>query len=107
VLVDVGLGFFDRARLHLLRASLLAGKTLTVVFDPDVLPVTMDQVLANAEAFVAFLADGRGHGSPAHQIDGLIDNFHRLLAACTGRDVESFESPNPVGEDSPASPEEP
>jgi hypothetical protein len=107
VLVDVALGFFERARLHLLRASLLAGQTLTVVFDPDVLPVSLDRTLANADPFVDHLEQGRRRGQPAHQVDGLVDNFHRLLAACTGRPVESFQTPSSFGAEAPDRGEEP
>jgi len=107
VLTDVGLGHFERARLHLLRGSLLAGKTLTLVYDPDILPVTLEEVLANKDGFIDHLAAGRRQGRSNLEIAGLQQNFYRLLSACTGRDIESLEAPNPPGEASSGTREEP
>ena len=107
VLTDVGLGHLERARLHLLRGSLLAGETLTLVYDADILPVTLEQVLANKDAFIDHLAAGQRQGRTAMEITGLQQNFYRLLSACTGRDIESLEAPNPPGESSPGTREEP
>ncbi len=101
VLTDVGLGFFERGRLHLLRASLLAGESLTIVYDPDLLPVSLDQVLANKEDFIDYLAAGRRNGRSAMEIGGLQKNFFRLLSACTGLDVESLRAPSANGAESP------
>ena len=107
VLTDVGLGHFERARRHLLRGSLLAGETLTLVYDPDILPVTLEQVLANKDAFIDHLAAGQRQGRSKLEITGLQQNFYRLLSACTGRDIESLVTPNPSGKPLPGPREDP
>jgi hypothetical protein len=107
VLTDVGLGFFERARLHLLRASLLAGDTLTIIFDPDLLPVSLEQVLANEDAFLEYLEAGRRTGRSAQEIAGLQQNFLRLLSVCTGREMESPPAPDRPGAASSGETEEP
>ncbi|HOX24820.1 MAG TPA: hypothetical protein PLL30_03530 [Candidatus Krumholzibacteria bacterium] len=84
-LTDVGLGLYDRARAHLLRASLVSGQTLSVFFDPQLLPIRLERVLANEEAFYRHLAAGRRPGSGSRVDDGLQTNFRRLLDACAGR----------------------
>ncbi len=107
VLTDVGAGLFDRARLHLLRASLLAGDSLALVFDPDVLPVPMTSVLANAESFLDHLAAGRGRGRSPQEIAGLQENFRSLLAVCTGDRAPRSANEPPVGPRPAPTPEQP
>jgi len=92
-LVDVSRGLFERARLHLLRASLLQGATMTVFFDADLLPVGLDQVLANEASFLAYLDAGLRQGRSPQEIVGLRTNFQRLLDACAGRSAASPERP--------------
>ena len=107
VLTDVGSGLFDRARLHLLRASLLAGDSLALVFDPDVLPVPMSGVLANADPFLDHLAAGAARGRSPQEIAGLQQNFRSLLAACTGQAPPSSDDDRTVGPRPAPTPEQP
>jgi hypothetical protein len=91
-LTDVGLGHFDRARLHLLRSGLLAGDTLTLLFDPDLLPVSLDHVLANKVAFINHLAAGLQQGHTRYEVGAVQTNFYRLLSVCTGIDEETLRA---------------
>lgn len=91
-LTDVGLGLYNRARLHLLRAGLLADDTLALMFDPDLLPVSLDRVVANKDAFTTFIALG-AVGRSTFEINGLQTNFYRLLSACTGLDEQTLRTP--------------
>jgi hypothetical protein len=91
-LMDVGLGHFERARLHLLRAGLLAGETLSFLFDPDLLPVSLEQVLANKVAFIDYLAAGLQDGRSPYEVGGVQTNFFRLLSACTGIDEATLRA---------------
>jgi len=89
-LTDVGLGHYDRARLHLLRSGLLAGDTLTLLFDPGLLPVSLEQILANKVAFIDHLAAGLAQGRSVHEVAAIQTNFYRLLSVCTGIDEETL-----------------
>ena len=80
------IGLFERGRLHLLRSGLLSGDTLTLMFDPGVLPVPMERVLANKELFIDHLAAGLQDGRSPFEVAGVQTNFFRLLSACTGID---------------------
>jgi len=94
-LTDVGYGLFDRARLHLLRASVLGGDTLIFSYDPGLLPFPIEQVLDNKEAFIDHLARGLRLGRTEYEIAGLQENFFRLLSACTDQDLETIKAPSP------------
>ena len=104
---------FDRTRLKLKPLSerehdMTLAELLNL--DDDVPPFddpALEQVLANKDAFIDHLAAGRRLGRTNMEITGLQQNFYRLLSACTGRDIESLEAPNPPGEPSPGTREEP
>lgn len=89
-LTDLGLGLFARARLHLLRASLLAGPTLGLAYDEQSLPVPLDRALANLDAFLDFLARDPLPGLSEGEIMGLQTNLLRLLSVCTGRAIDDL-----------------
>ena len=95
-LTDVGLGHLERARLHLLRSGLLADDTLSIVFDADLLPVSLDRVLARKDAFLAHLAAGTREGRSLVEVRGMQTNFLRLLSACTGIDEATLREPSAV-----------
>jgi hypothetical protein len=97
-LTDVGLGHFARARLHLLRGSLLSGEQLGFLYDSDRLIVPMSRVLANKDAFIDHLAAGRRDGRTTVEIAGLQTNFFRLLSVCTGLDEATLREPGDPGE---------
>ncbi len=92
-LTDVGAGLFERARRHLLRASLLVGPggTFSLAFDPDLLPLGLQRVLANRDAFLAHLDDTAAADAPT--AEALQLNFQRLVAACTGDGAQPGASP--------------
>ncbi len=94
-LTDLGLGFFERARLHLLRASLLAGPTFSYAYDPQLLPVPLEHAVQNLGAFLAFLERDHGDGASASDAAGLQTNILRLLSASTGRPVGDLISARP------------
>jgi len=92
-LTDVGCGLFERARLHLLRASLLIGPggTFAFAYDDELLPVDLARVVANRDAFLAFLAQQPPDGVGSATALGL--NFQRLLAACRDEQADPGETP--------------
>lgn len=92
-LTDVAAGLFPRARRHLLRASLLVGPggTFSFAYDPDLLPLGLARVLANADAFLAHLDQTAAADAPTAA--ALEINFQRLVAACTGDGAQPGASP--------------
>jgi len=92
VLHDVAASRYERARLHLLRAGLLSGDTVSFFHDPALLFVAPADVLAKKDVFLDYLADGRRDGRSEYQIDGQRENFLNLLSICTGIDREQLES---------------
>lgn len=93
-LTDVGLGQYQRARLHLLRAAVLGGETLSLLFDPGLLPVPMERVLANKQGFIDHLYATLEQGHTAIEVGGLQTNFFRLLSVCTGLDEAELRQGN-------------
>jgi len=89
-LTDLGLGHFERARRHLLRASLLAGEVLSIAYHPDLLPVAPDQVLANLPAFHAYL--DRAPDIVGVERTGLQANILQLVSVCTNRTPDELET---------------
>lgn len=90
-MTDVGLGHFARARLHLLRVSLISGQVLSIAFEPELLPIGEERILTNLPAFHAFLARDHGTGADAVDADGLQTNILRLVSVCTGRPLAELE----------------
>lgn len=89
-LTDLGHGHLDRARQHLVRASLTAGQVLSIAFNPDLLPVPIGRLVDHLPAFHAYL--GQDHPGDAVELDraGLQTNLLRLVSACTGRTVDEL-----------------
>jgi hypothetical protein len=85
-LTDVAAGLFERARDHLLRASVLVGPggTFSFTYDADLLPLGLRRVLANQDAFLAHLATAAEGGD--RTAIALQANFQRLVAACLADD---------------------
>jgi hypothetical protein len=88
-LTDIGLGHFERARKHFVRAGHLGGDTFGFVWDPDQMVVPLEQVLARKVAFVdwtvSLLNSRRISGQ---EVGGLQDTFFNLLSAATGQSLE-------------------
>ena len=88
-LTDIGLGHFDRARKHFIRAGDLGGDTFGFAWDPGQMIIPLEQVLARKMAFVDWtvsLMDKRE--ASGQEVGGLQDMFFNLLSICTGRSLE-------------------
>lgn len=95
-LTDVGLGRFERARKHLIRAADLQRTgsaeeaTASFFYDPGQMIVPIGRVLEKKEEFIdwtARLLDGEH--SP-QEVGGLQEMFLQLLVAATGRSLEEL-----------------
>lgn len=89
-LTDIGLGNFERGREHLLRAARLGGPSLAFAFDPDLLPIPVELVLGQREAFTDWTVGLLASGASRFEVGGLQDLFYNLLAACTGRSLHEL-----------------
>ena len=90
-LTDIGLGYFERARKHFIRAGHLGGDTFGFSWDQEQMIIPLEQVLAQQVAFVdwtvSLLEKGRASGQ---EVGGLQDLFFNLLSASTGKSVEEI-----------------
>lgn len=89
-LTDVGLGHFERARRHMVRAAALGDETIPFVYDPGQMIVPLALVLQQKEAFVDWTVTGLGVGMTAHEVGGLQDMFFNLLSMATGRPLSAL-----------------
>ena len=90
-LTDVGLGEFERARLHLVRAAAENPETVGFVWDEGLMVIPLEMVLKRKEAFVDWtvtrLAD---RASSLQEVGGLQDMFLNLLEVATGLSREEL-----------------
>ncbi len=89
-LTDIGLGNFERGREHLVRAASLGGPSLAFACDTDLLPIPVELVLGQREAFTDWTVGLLAAGSSRFEVGGLQDLFYNLLCACTGRSLEDL-----------------
>lgn len=89
-LTDIGLGHFERARRHLLRAGALNEDTVAFAWDPDQMVIPLQRVLDNQEAFIDWTVMSLDHDRSGHEVGGLQDMFFQILGACTGQSVEDL-----------------
>ena len=89
-LTDIGLGHFERARRHMVRAAALGDETIAFAYDPGQMIVPLALVLQQKEAFVDWTVTGLGLGMTAHEVGGLQDMFFNLLSNATGRPVSAL-----------------
>lgn len=89
-LTDIGLGHFDRARRHLVRAAAINQESFMFIYDEGQMIIPFDLVLENKERFVDWTVRQLGHGSSALQVGGIQDLFFNLLSSCTGRSIDSL-----------------
>jgi hypothetical protein len=112
-LTDVGMGRFERARKHLIRAADLQRThneeeaTASFFYDPDQMIVPMKNVVANKEAFIDWTLGLLDKGHSPQEVGGLQDMFLRLLAIGTGMSYEELTAGStllvgPAESDSPA-----
>lgn len=90
-LTDVGMGRFERARKHLIRAGGLqkapggrGAQTASFFYDPSQMIIPMGQVLARKEEFIDWTLDLLEQDHSPQEVGGLQDTFIQLLAAGTG-----------------------
>lgn len=96
-LTDVGLGHFERARRHLLRAAALGDEHIAFLYDPGQMVVPLQLVLQNKEAFVDWTVSRLGGDLSAQEVGGLQEMFFNLLSMATGRPVQALaEGSRPV-----------
>jgi len=95
-LTDVGMGRFERARRHLLRAAQLQrgrqpdNETASFFFDPDQMVIPMERILDQKEAFIDWTLTLLADGHSPQEVGGLQDTFLELLVAATGRSREEL-----------------
>lgn len=89
-LTDVGLGNFERAREHLLRAAQLGGRSLGFACDEGLLPIPLDLALQQREAFTDWTVGLLAQGASRAEVGGLQDLYFNLLCACTGRSLDEL-----------------
>jgi hypothetical protein len=91
-LTDVGLGHFDRARQHLVKAATMNEETIMFIYDEGQMIIPFKMVMDNKESFVDWTVRQLGQGSSPHEVGGVQDMFFNLLSSCTGRSVGDLTS---------------
>lgn len=86
-LTDVGLGHFDRARRHLVKAASLNDELVLFIYDEGQMIIPLSLVLERKEAFVDWTVGLLGQGASPHEVGGMQDLFYNLLSSCTGRSI--------------------
>lgn len=90
-LTEIGLGRFERARKHFVRAAYLGGETFGFSWDPDQMIIPIEQVMGRKAAFVDWTVSLLNKGQASGQeVAGLQDTFFNLLSAATGQSLESI-----------------
>lgn len=110
-LTDIGLGRFERARKHLIRAGDLQRaqnddqKTASFFFDPDQMIVPMSRVLKQKEAFIDWTLDLLDKGHSQWEVGGLQEMFLQLLVIGTGQSLEDLTAGSQLLKPTPSTPE--
>ncbi len=92
-LTDIGLGHFERARDHLLRAAALGGKRFMFAFDEGQMVVPLQLVLDQRAAFTDWTLGLLDQGQSSQmEVGGLQELFFNLLRSATGRSIEDLAS---------------
>jgi hypothetical protein len=89
-LTDVGLGNFERARAHILRAAALGGRAIGFACDEGLLPIPLALVTQQSEPFIDWTVGLLATGASRIEVGGIQDIYFNLLCACTGRSVEEL-----------------
>ncbi|MCK9997346.1 MAG: hypothetical protein KAH56_13805, partial [Candidatus Krumholzibacteria bacterium] len=85
-----GLGHFERARRHLVKASALNEEMITFLYDEGQMIIPLAMVMEKKEEFVDWTVGRLDHGSSAHEVGGVQDLFFNLLSICTGRSIDEL-----------------
>ena len=91
-LTDIGLGHFQRARRHLVKAAALNEELVMFIFDEGQMVLPLNMVLDNREEFVDWTVSQLGHGASPHEVGGVQEMFFNLLSSCTGRTIGDLTS---------------
>lgn len=91
-LTEVGLGHFDRARAHLIRAAKLGDERIMFIYDDGQMVIPLQMVLQQKEAFIDWALGLLTEGVPPMEVAGLQDMFYNLLSSATGRSVEELKA---------------
>jgi hypothetical protein len=91
-LTDVGLGHFERARRHLVKAATMNEETIMFIYDEGQMIIPFQMVMKNKERFVDWTVQQLGRGSSPHEVGGVQDLFFNLLSNCTGRSIGDLTS---------------
>jgi hypothetical protein len=91
-LTDIGLGHFERARRHLVRAAALNEELVMFIYDEGQMIVPLKMTLENKEEFVDWTVAQLKHGASPHEVGGIQEMFFNLLSSCTGRTVGDLTS---------------
>jgi hypothetical protein len=89
-LSDIGLGHFERARRHLVKAAALNEEMVLFLYDEGQMIIPLAMVLKQKEAFVDWTVGLLGQGASPHEVGGVQDLFFNLLSSCTGRSIEDL-----------------
>lgn len=91
-LTDVGLGHFERARRHLVKAAATSEESIMFIYDEGQMIIPFQMVMKNKERFVDWTVQQLGRGSSAHEVGGVQDMFFNLLSSCTGHSISDLTS---------------
>lgn len=86
-LTDIGLGHFERARRHLVKAAALNEETMMFIYDEGQMIIPLTMVMDNKERFVDWTVSLLNRGGSPHEVGGVQEMFFNLLSSCTGRSV--------------------
>jgi len=89
-LTDIGMGRFERARKHLVRAADLNEEMMAFTYDPSQMIISADLVLARKEEFIDWTARLLGPGHSAQEVGGLQEMFFNILSSSTGLSIEEL-----------------
>ncbi len=86
-LTDIGMGRFERARKHMLRAADLNDKTMSFAYDPSQMVVSAEQILSRKEEFIDWTVALMGPDHSPQEVGGLQDLFFNILSTITGQSI--------------------
>ncbi len=86
-LTDIGLGHFERARRHLVKASAMNKEMVLFIFDEGQMIIPLAMVVENKEEFVDWTVSLLNQGVSPYEVGGVQDMFFNLLSCCTGRSI--------------------
>jgi len=89
-LTDIGLGHYERARGHLIRAADLSGEQIMFIYDEGQMVIPLQMVLDHRKTFTDWTLSLLDRGVPRLEVGGLQDLFFNLLSNSTGHSREEL-----------------